>query len=412
MSAPSNNTDAEESGMMNLDRRRLLVGTATGLAAGVTLRRARGEEVVRVGWIRPTTGRLASSFAPLYIGGLIAVDEINAGGGIMGRRIERVEQDDEASPAREPAIMRKLQDDGINIICGPTGSSQSLSALAVGRTQNIVQAVYANAAEVGDGEKYPTNFQFCFNTVQEANTVVHYLIDKLGVKKVGILQENTAFGEQATTATKAVLDKAGLKPTDVQVYPLTAPDLNPYIANLRKSGAEGIVMWTANTPQAAAVFNALSSQQWFPPICGHNGLLSASLLKLAPEAALKNVYSIHFRNLSFTATENPGPLQQAFAKKLQKYPEAEDGAAAIAAAPYYDFLHLLKKIIEIEKSFEPKVIRGVLNSTTGYAGLVGTYSFTPSRHTGLSSDALCMATILSLKDPRAEWCFRERAPGA
>ena len=260
-----------------------------------------------------------------------------------------------------------------------------------------MQAVYATPPRWATAEKYPTNFQFCFNTLQEANAVVHYLIDKLGVKKVGILQENTAFGEQATTATKAVLDKAGLKPTDIQVYPLTAPDLNPYIANLRKSDAEGIVMWTANTPQAAAVFNALSSQQWFPPICGHNGLLSASLLKLAPEEALKNVYSIHFRNLSFTATENPGPLQQAFAKKLQKFPEAEDGAAAIAAAPYYDFLHLLKKIIESEKSFDPKAIRGVLNSTSGYAGLVGTYSFTPARHTGLSSDALCMATILSLK---------------
>ena len=398
--------------MMKLDRRQMLVGTAAGLAAGVTLRRAHGEEVVRIGWIRPTTGQLASSFAPLYIGGLIAVDEINAGGGIMGRRIERVEQDDEASPAKEPAIMRKLQDDGINIICGPTGSSQSLSALAVGRTQNIVQAVYANAAEVGDGEKYPTNFQFCFNTVQEANTVVHYLIDKLGVKMVGVLQENTAFGEQATTATKTVLDKAGLKPTDIQVYPLTAPDLNPYIANLRKSGAEGIVMWTANTPQAAAVFNALSSQQWFPPICGHNGLLSASLLKLAPEAALKNVYSIHFRNLSFTATENPGLSQQAFAKKLQKYPGGRgrrrgDRGGAVSTSSICS-----RRSSKARRASSPKVIRGVLNSTTGYAGLVGTYSFTPSHHTGLSSDALCMATILSLKDPRAEWCFRERAPGA
>ncbi len=391
-------------------RRGLLGGTLGTLAAGIALSRARGDEVVRVGWIRPTTGRLASSFAPLYVGGLIAVDEINAAGGIMGRRVERVEEDDEASPAKEPAIMRKLQDAGVSLICGPTGSSQSLSALAVGRQQNIVQAVYANAAEVGDGTKYPTNFQLCFNTVQEATTVVGYLVDKLGVKKVGILQESTAFGEQATAASRSVLGTAGLKPTDVQVYPLTAPDLSPYIANLRKSGAEGIVMWTANTPQAAAVFNALSAQQWFPPICGHNGLLSASLLKLAPEEALKNVYSIHFRNLSFTATGSPGPVQQAFAEKLHAYPEAEDGAAAVAAAPYYDFLHLLKATIENEKSFEPQAIRRALDATTGYAGLVGTYSFTPSRHTGLSPEALCMVTILSLRDPRAHWCFRERAP--
>ncbi len=199
MSAPSNTIDAEVNLTMNLDRRQLLAGTAAGLAAGVTLRRARGEEVVRVGWIRQTTG-----------------------------------------PARRNRS-RHSRWGGSRTSCKPSTPS----------------------AEVGDGEKYPTNFQLCFNTAQEADTVGHYLIDKLGVKKVGILQENTAFGEKATTATKAVLDKAGLKPTDIQVYPLTAPDLNPYIANLRKSGAEGIVMWTANTPQAAAVFNALDSQQWF-----------------------------------------------------------------------------------------------------------------------------------------------------
>jgi branched-chain amino acid transport system substrate-binding protein len=399
-------------GPTEIQRRGVLGGGLGALAAGLTVQRVRAEEVIRIGWIRPTTGRLASSFAPLYVGGLIAVDEINAAGGIMGRRIERVEEDDEASPAKEPAIMRKMADAGVNIICGPTGSSQTLSALSVGRQQNIVQAAYANGAEAGDGTKYPTHFQFCFNTVQEANIVVGYLVNKLGIKKIGILQESTAFGEQATAASRVVLDQSGLKPTDVQAYPLTAPDLNPYIANLRRSGAEGIVMWTANTPQAAAVFNALSSQQWFPPICGHNGLLSASLLKLAPEDALKNVYSIHFRNLSFGPSDEPGPAQQAFVKKLQAYPEAEDGAAAVAAAPYYDFLHTMKTIIEQERSFDPQVIRKALDSSKAIVGIVGTYSFEPGRHTGLPVEALCMATVLSLKDPRAKWCFRERAPGA
>jgi branched-chain amino acid transport system substrate-binding protein len=272
--------------------------------------------------------------------------------------------------------------------------------------------VFANAAEVGDGAKYPSHYQFCFNTDQEAATVISYLTNKLGIKKIGILQESTAFGEQATAASKIALQAAGLQPTDVQVYPLTASDLNPYVSNLRKSGAEGIAMWTANIPQAAAIFNALSSQQWFPPICGHNGLLTASLVKLVPEEALKKVYSIHFKTLSFSATENPGPLAQGFAKKLKAYPEVEEAAGAAAGAPYYDFLHLLAKTIESEKSFDPAVIRKAFNATSGYAGLLGNYSFTPTKHSGLPIDALCMVSILSVKDPRAQWCFRELAPAA
>jgi len=399
------------SGFQGLHRRGVLLGGMGALAASVTLRRAHGEDVVRIGWIRPTTGRLATSYAPLYVGGLIAIDEINAAGGIMGRRIERVEEDDEASPAKEPAIMRKMQDAGIGVICGPAGSSQALSSLALGKQQNIVQAVFANAAEVGDGAKYPTHYQFCFNTDQEAATVIGYLTKNLGLKKIGILQESTAFGEQATAASKAALQAAGLQPTDVQVYPLTAPDLNPYVSNLRKSGAEGIAMWTANIPQAAAIINALSSQQWFPAICGHNGLLTTSLVNLAPAEALKKVYSIHFKTLSFGATQSPSPLAQTFAKKLKAHPEVEETAAVAAAAPFYDFLHLLAKTMEAEKSFDSAVIRKAFNATSGYEGLLGTYSFTPIKHSGLSIDALCMVSVLSLKDPRADWCFRELAPG-
>jgi branched-chain amino acid transport system substrate-binding protein len=140
-------------------------------------------------------------------------------------------------------------------------------------------------------------------------------------------------------------------------------------------------------------------------------LLTASLVKLVPEEALKKVYSIHFRTLSFSAAGSPGPLAQSFAKNLKKYPEVEEAAAAAAGAPYYDFLHVLKQTVESEKSFDPAVIRRSLNSLSGYNGLLGTYSFTPKRHSGLPIEALCMVSILSVKDPRAQWCFRELAPG-
>jgi ABC-type branched-subunit amino acid transport system substrate-binding protein len=112
--------------------RRLFLGGAAALGASALMRPAfAADDTFNVGWVRPTTGRLASSYAPLYIGGLIAIDEINAVGGVMARKIVRQEEDDEASPAREPAVIKKLQESGIQYVCGPTGSSQSLAALAV-----------------------------------------------------------------------------------------------------------------------------------------------------------------------------------------------------------------------------------------------------------------------------------------
>ena len=127
---------------------RLGVG-AFGLSSLGLASAARAADPFNIGWIRPTTGRLASSFSYLYIGGLIAIEEINAAGGILGRPIARIEEDDEASPAKEPAIVKKLQGSGINFIAGPTGSSQSLSSLATTTPAKIIQATYANGAEAG-----------------------------------------------------------------------------------------------------------------------------------------------------------------------------------------------------------------------------------------------------------------------
>src|SRR5260370_5783583 len=88
---------------------------------------ADAQQPFNIGWVRPTTGRLASSFSYLYIGGLIAIEEINAAGGILGRPISRVEEDDEASPANEPAIVKQPTESGIHLIARPTGSSHAPS---------------------------------------------------------------------------------------------------------------------------------------------------------------------------------------------------------------------------------------------------------------------------------------------
>lgn len=362
-----------------------------------------------LGWVRPTTGRLASSFHMLYVGGLIAVDEINAAGGIMGRPIHRVEEDDEASPAKEPAVVKKLQENGIKIMAGPTGSSQTLSSLATTTPAKIIQASYANGAELGDGVKYPYHYQFTFNTNQQAEISARYLAEKLKIKKVGIIQENTAFGEQATAATRATLAKLGAEVVKVEVYPLNAPDLNTYISNLRKAGAEGLIAWIASVPGAAMAFNAMHAQKWQPPITGHNGLFTESLFTLVPDEALRNVYGTNYRTLTWSDTETPGEKQVNFAKKLVAYPETKGSGVAVANAPFYDYLHVLKMIIEAEKSFEPDVIKRALDNLKGYKGLLGTMSFTPQNHTAVPTEDVVLASVLSGKDPKSAGVFRERA---
>ena len=391
----------------NALRRRTLLGAGSALLlAG----RARAEaDPFHIGWVRPTTGRLASSFAPLYVGGLIAIDEINAAGGILGRPIVRDEQDDEASPAKEPGIVRKLADEGIHYMCGPTGSSQALAALATTTPNKIINTTYGLAAALGDGRKYPYHYQMIFNSDQQAIAIVRYLVDVLKLRKIGVLQENTAYGEEIASSTRRELKKRGLDPVDVQVFPISAPDLNGYVNNLQKAGADGLCLFLSNTPNSVMAFNAMNGLNWHPPIAGHTSLFDEALLKLVPEEALRNVYGTYYKSFTWSETEAPPQRQQDYARKIAGYPEAKGVMVNAAFSPNYDFLKLVSTVIATEKTDDVVRIKAALDAVRDYSGILGAVNFSPDNHCAISADEMVMASVASGTDARAQGVFRARA---
>lgn len=402
----------------SIDRRTFLAAaagsagclTAAGLGLpGAALAQA---QPFRVGWIRPTTGRLVSTFAQNYVGGLIAIDEINAAGGILGRPIVKREEDDEASPAKQTGIVKKLQDAGVSYIVGPTGSSQTLASLGMSGPAKLIQSAFANAAEMGDGTKHPYHYQLTFNSDMQAEVCVRHLCETLKLKRVGILQENTALGEQGTAASRVAMKKYGIEPVAVEVYSQTAPDLTPFLNNLRKAGIDGMIAWIASLPNLAMAFNAMHRMKWSPYITGHNGLFYETLFDLVPHEALKNVSATFYKSYLWTPGRPIAERQQAYARKLAAYPETKGAGSAVATAPYYDFLHLLKVVIEQENTFDTEKIKRALDNVKGYDGMLGKMSFTPQNHTGISVDQVSLGTVLSAKDPRALGVFREEATGA
>ncbi|SDI16748.1 MULTISPECIES: ABC transporter substrate-binding protein [Bradyrhizobium] len=392
-----------------LDRRAFLGGAAALGAGALSGRAFAADGAFNIGWIRPTTGRLASSYAPLYIGGLIAIDDINASGGVMSRKIARQEEDDEASPAREPAVIKKLQESGVRYICGPTGSSQSLAALAVTTPAKTITTMYAIASEAGDGTRYPWHYQCTFNSDLQAEMASRYLVETLKLKKIGILQENTAYGEQVVAACQAVLKKLGVTPVGVEVFPITAPDLNGYVGNLRKAGADGVLFWTGSTPITAKGFNSMHAQKYYPAIAGHSALFADSLLDLVPAEALQNAAGTYYKTLTWTDKEAIGARQLEFAKKANAFPETKETGVNVAASPFYDFLHMLRAAIESEKSFDPEKVKRAMDATKNYNGLLGTLNFTATNHAAISIEDMTMATLLSGRDPTAMAVFRKRA---
>lgn len=390
----------------------LQVGALAGVGAPfiLTSNRVNAIEPFRLGWIRPRTGKIAAAFSPAYIGGLIAVQEINASGGILGRQVVLVEEDDEASPEKEPAIVQKLQDAGIRYIIGPTGSSQALTSMVATTNAKIIQATYANAATAGDGYKFPYHYQASLSTESQGSATARYMVGQLKLRKIAILRENTAFGEQVTAATMRALLKYGMTPTAIEAYPVGASKFDTYISKLKASGAEGVITWIATGATAAVALNAMNNLNWRPQITGHNSMLDLAVLDLVPPEAMGNVVATHYKKLTWTDSEGPGARQLAYAQKIRAHAETPKGLEAIiAASPYYDFIHLLKSVIEKEKSFDIEIVKRALDKVTNYNGLLGDMTFTKERHTAFAPDDIAMATVLSGRDPRSQGIFRKRA---
>lgn len=383
--------------------------TGGSLLAGAHSVFAQTGDTLKIGSARAMTGLVASSFAPLYVSVKIAVEEINAAGGILGRKLEIIEADDESSPAKEPAVVRRLLDSGAQALLGPVGSSHTLAAVTTSTAAKVIHAGGGWAEELADGVKFPYHYQFTYNTGHQGEAIARHIVEKLKLKKVGILQENSGLGESGGAATTRALKKFGIEPVSIEVYPPTATDLKVYLNKIRAAGADALVLW--NSPVQGMLLTAagLQSMKWYPALLGGNSLFSNTVLDNTDPEVLKNAYGTLIKTMTYSATEAPGARQVAHAKKVVTFPESRFWEINAAISPFYDYLHLLKQVVETEKRFDTERIKKAFDATKNYPGMIGSISFTPENHCALTGDQMVMATLLSGKDPQSMHVFRERA---
>jgi branched-chain amino acid transport system substrate-binding protein len=365
-------------------------------------------EPIRFGLIKALTGRVASAYAPLYVGAYIAKDEINAAGGILGRKVEIIEADDEGFPAKEPAIVHSLREKKIDILLGPIGTGNMISALSVTNPAKLLQTGGSFAAETADGKAYPYHFQFTFNDRIGSMMAVDYIAKNMKDKKVGIIQDSFPYGEATTKSVTEGLKEKGIALVGTEVFPANTPDIKSYMRILQKAGVEVLVLAVTIPTNAALVFNAMRSIGWYTPIFGYAALQSDALLDLLPAEAIDQVYTCYLKSFSYTATEKPADRQVAYVKKLMAFPETKGQEPNAAQSPFYDAMHVYKWAIEQTKDTDPDKVRAAMETLKDFPGMSGALNLSAENHCGISESNLAWCKISSSRDPRAMGAFRER----
>jgi branched-chain amino acid transport system substrate-binding protein len=373
----------------------VVLALALGLAvAGTQPALAQSKPPVKIGLAAAVSGGSAASGEAIKRGLQIAMDEVNAKGGVLGGRLlELVIRDDEGNPAKGVTIARELVErERVVAVFGGLHTTVALAQVPVWHElRTPYMGAWAAGTEITRNGRSP-NFAFrvSANDDYADKFLVRHAAEALKKSKPGLLLENTAWGQSNEVGLTKWLGQRSLKPVGVEKFNWNDPDMSPQLLRLRSAGADHIIM-VANAPEGAQVVKSRAKIGWDIPMVAHWGISGGRFAELTGELSDGVAF---LQTYSFFGKQNP--RGEAVLKALrQKYgvKGPEDVIAPVGTANAYDGLHLVARAIEQAGAAEGAKVRDALESLKGdYPGLIKTYRrpFTPEQHDALTDEDYIM----------------------
>jgi branched-chain amino acid transport system substrate-binding protein len=383
-------------------RRGLMAGAAAGLVAPYLARPALAQagEPIRIGWLAALTGPSSAPGVGFNRGVLFAADEINAGGGVGGRKIEIVTRDTQGDPTKAVnATQDMIGRQKVHAIWGPTNSGEALATtpiMARSRVPNIHPCVVDTLI---DPDKFPNAFRVAPANAQWDAAVRHYCLNILKVKSIALISDTTGYGTTAINASEQNFKQAGATITSKALIDSSQPDVTADMTRAKNSGAEAIVIWTVSTGFIARLMNTRAQLGWDVPFVGHPSLGSGEVKNLLEKPEnWEKVYLIGYRSCSFDAEGKLPPRTAEFVTRMTAAKVALADTSLWWVACGYDAVHMVAKAVEAAGSSEPEAIIKYWNGLKGYPGIFGSYAFSEKEHNGFPTGDVVMSRANSARD--------------
>ena len=337
------------------------------LAAGLSMLTCfgRAAEPLKIGIVAPLTGPAAESGRYQTQGAKLAADEVNKAGGVLGRPIELVIEDDQTTnPGIVLAFSKLAGDKDIPAFIGSVRSTQ-VHAMAPD-IQRLGKPVMIGGTDpqlthMGN----PWLFRFRPNDTYSARVIADYGVKTLGKKKWVIVHSTDAFGANGMKNLVEALKGMGVEPALVQGYTNNSQDFTPVVLAVKQSGADVIGSYMTFETDVGIFAKQLLQLGIKNAWVGSPSIVTTTALKLAG-SALSGSYAVtDFSRDSSAAAEE-------FAAK---YEAAYKSTPDLFSAWPYDAVHVLASAINNANSLDPQKIRESLLSVKDYAGAEGLYNF-------------------------------------
>lgn len=390
----------------------LIVALSAALLAGC------GEETtsttaastVTTGGGTATTGAPAPSGDPIVIGAIVSATgpnsalgeqerkvlvmmetEINKSGGILGRPLKLIVEDDKSDPKEAVTAANRLidQEKAVAIIAA-TGSAPTLAVKAITAAKGLPQIAMAAANDITDVPPMEWIWRTPHKDAMAAARALTYVSKTLGATKIAVLHDENAFGSSGAKEIAKSAPSMGLEIVATESYKTDDADLTAQLTKIRGAAPEVLIVWGTNPGPALAAKNMKQLGMDIPYV-GSHGIANRKFIELAGDAAEGVVFPAGRLLVPESITD---PAQKAVTDEfIAAFKAAYNESPNTFAGYAFEAITLLRSAIERAGSTEPAAIQAALNSTQGFAGPDGIYNYSETDHDGITADDMIIVKI-------------------
>ena len=359
------------------------------LACCAALPAAQAQEPIKIGLVTALSGQSARAGEALTRGLQIAIDELNAAGGVLGRKFELLRRDDEATPAKGVLAARELVfKEKVAVLFGGLDTPVSIAIVPIMNEAKVpFMGPWAAGTPITKNGANP-NFVFRVSAVDEIvdKAMLQYAQKNFNAKKPGMILINNPWGESNEKGLKAALEAKGMVPAGIEKFEGNDIDVVPQLTRLKSAGADTLFL-VGNVGPSAQVVKSLDRMGWKVPIVSHWGPAGGRFTELAGPSAP----SVHFvQTYSFFGKQSPVGTK-VLKMLMAKYPDIKgpgDVTPAVGVANAYDAMHLVALAIRNADSTDGAKVREGFYKIASYDGLIKSYKspFTPANHDAINEN--------------------------
>ena len=378
---------------------RSLLTPVAAFCLTIALAPARAEDTVKIGWLSSLTGPLSSAAIAENQGVIYAVGEINKAGGILGHKVELLTRDTAGDPVKAVNMAQQLVfSDKAQFVIGPVNSGESLATVPALNKAGILNIVIGSLDELTNPTRYPLAFRTINTNTQWINTANQYAVDVLKRRRVAIIGDTSGYGTASAKTAEVLLKQIGITPVYSVLVDANKTDLTDEITKAKAAGADVIMPWSAATGLCARIINTRGDMGWDVPIVGHPAVMALPIKALLNKPDYwKDVYAAGYTSTTFRDGKLPAQTQ-ALVDAIKPTLGGRIDFTFWWVALGYDSMKVIAYAAEQAKSLDAEKIKAVLEHTTNYEGIYGTYTWSPTQHNGFPDSGMIMDAANTFQD--------------